>query len=260
MWDWFIDFITRVLIQLDGMTGDLGLAIIILTVIIRILIMPLMNKSTASSAKMQVLQPKLQEIQTRYGDDPARLSEEMRKFQAENDYNPLGGCLPMLIQMPIFFCFFTAARQITDVVGALGLSTSFYNILPDLSVAPSQILADKGISVALPYLIFVAAFGILTLIPMMMNMGNSANEDQKRQSLIMGVMMSLMMIWFGWQVPAAVLLYYDTSSLWQVVQQQLVTKRVTERIKAETEAKFANQPVEINVERRERKPRPKKKG
>ena len=74
------------------------------------------------------------------------------------------------------------------------------------------------------------------------------------------VMMGAMMIWFGWSVPAAVLLYYVTSAIWQVIQQQVVTKRVTEKAKAEAEAKLANQPAEINVVRKERKPRPKKKG
>ena len=79
-------------------------------------------------------------------------------------------------------------------------------------------------------------------------------------NVIMGVMMGDMMVWFGWSVPAAVLLYYVTSSVWQVIQQQIVTKRVIAKVTAETEAKLAEQPVEINVVRRERKPRPKKKG
>ena len=102
MWDWFVQFLTNILSYLAQLTGDWGMAIIIITVAIRILIMPLMNKSTASTARMQALQPLLQEIQEKYADDPQRLNEEMRKFQAEHNFNPLGGCLPMFLQMPVF--------------------------------------------------------------------------------------------------------------------------------------------------------------
>lgn len=93
MWDWFVNFLTQVLAFLANNCGDWGIAVIILTVIVRLLIMPLMTKSTASTARMQALQPLLQEIQDKYQDDPVRMNEEMRKFQAEHNFNPLGGCL-----------------------------------------------------------------------------------------------------------------------------------------------------------------------
>ena len=252
MWDWFVQFLTAVLAGIQGMVGDWGLAVIILTFIIRLLIMPLMTKSTASTARMQVLQPKLMEIQERYADDPERQMQEMRKFQAENNFNPLGGCLPMLLQMPVFFALFTVARNVpTDA--------SFLNILPSISMSVREAVASFGITGAIVYILFDVGFGAMTLAQMLMNVKN-VPEDQRQQNIIMGVMMGAMMVWFGWSVPAAVLLYYVTSAIWQVIQQQIVTKRVTEKVKAETEAQLANQPVEINVERRERKPRPKKKG
>ena len=252
MWDWFVQFLTAVLAGIQGLVGDWGLAVIILTFIIRLLIMPLMTKSTASTARMQVLQPKMMEIQERYADDPERQMQEMRKFQAENNFNPLGGCLPMLLQMPVFFALFTVARNVpTDA--------SFLNILPSISMSVREAVASFGITGAIVYILFDVGFGAMTLAQMLMNVKN-VPEDQRQQNIIMGVMMGAMMVWFGWSVPAAVLLYYVTSAIWQVIQQQIVTKRVTEKVKAETEAQLANQPVEINVERRERKPRPKKKG
>lgn len=251
MWDWFISFLTTVLATLQSMVGDWGIAVIILTFIIRLLIMPLMTKSTASTARMQVLQPKLAEIQERYADDPERQMAEMRKFQAENNFNPLGGCLPMFIQMPVFFALFTVARNVPE-------GASFLNIMPSISMSVSEAVASLGFPGALSYVLFDAGFGLMTLAQMLVNV-KSVPEDQRQQNIMMGVMMGVMMVWFGWSVPAAVLLYYVTSAIWQVVQQQLVTKRVTEQVKAETEAKLKEQPVEINVTRRERKPRPKKK-
>ena len=252
MWDWFVNFLTQVLEFLAGFSGDWGLAVIILTVIIRLLIMPLMTHSTASTARMQALQPLLQEMQEKYADDPQRLNEEMRKFQAEHNFNPLGGCLPMLLQMPIFFALFTVARNVPE-------TASFYNIIPSLSQSVSGAIAQGGIASAAIYIIFDVLFGVLTFVPMVLNSKSIADEAQRQQSLIMGLVMGGMMIWFGIQVPAAVLLYYNTSAIWQVIQQQLVTNRVMEKVKAETEARLADQPVTVDVVRRERKPRPKKK-
>ena len=78
-------------------------------------------------------------------------------------------------------------------------------------------------------------------------------------ALVLAVVMAVMMLMFGWGVPAAVVLYYVTSSLWQVVQQKVITQRVMEKAKAEAEAEAANKPVEVDVVRREKKPRPHKK-
>jgi YidC/Oxa1 family membrane protein insertase len=119
--------------------------------------------------------------------------------------------------------------------------------------------ASAGIAGAWVYIVFDIAFGVLTLIPMIMNLANTP-EEQRQTSLIMGVVMAGMMLWFGWTVPAAVLLYYDTSALWQVVQQKIVTQRVMEKVKRETEEQLKNQPVQVDVVRKEKKPRPHKKG
>lgn len=255
MWDWFIQFIASVLQAIAGFTGDWGLAIIVLTLIIRVLIMPLMTKSTASSAKMQALQPMMQDIQNRYADDPERQAQELQKFYAENKFNPLGGCLPMLIQMPVFFALFTVARNYVPE------GQGFYNIVPSLSESASTMLASGGISAAAIYLILDVMFGVLTLVPMLLNARNTADSSQRMQSITMGVVMSVMMVWVGFRMPAAVLLYYDTSAIWQVVQQQLVTQRVMEKVKAETAADLEARGIQqdIQVVRRERKQRPHKK-
>ncbi|EHF02849.1 MULTISPECIES: YidC/Oxa1 family membrane protein insertase [unclassified Olsenella] len=252
MWDWFISFLTNVLASLARLTGDWGVAVIILTFIMRLIVMPLMTRSTASSARMQALQPKMKEIQDRYANDPERQAQEMQRFYSENKFNPLGGCLPVLIQMPVFFALFTVARNVPA-------EAHFLNIMPSLSQSASGALAAGGLAGALIYIILDIAFGILTFVPLVMNLKNTG-EDQRQQTLIMGVMMAIMMLWFGWSVPGAVLLYYDTSAIWQVVQQKVVTQRVMDRVKAETEAKMANQPVQVDVVRKERKPRPHKKG
>lgn len=252
MWDWFINFLTAVLAGIEGFVGDWGLAVIILTVIIRLILTPLMAHSTKSTARMQVMQPKLQEIQERYADNPERQAEEMRKIYADMKFNPLGGCLPIFLQMPVFFGLFTVARQVPA-------DASFFGILPSISLSVSQVIEVSGWVAAAPYILFDVLFGVLTFVPMVINVSTQA-EAQRSQTMTMGAVMAVMMLFFGWSVPAAVLLYYVTSSLWQVIQQKVITQRVMEKAKAEAEAEAAGRPIEVDVVRKEKKARPHKKG
>ena len=256
MWEAFTNLLTQILTTLYGFCGDWGLAIIILTLIVRLLIMPLMTRSTRSSAKMQVLQPKLQALQERYADDPERLQKEMSKFYAENQFNPLGGCLPIFLQMPIFFALFGVIRSVGELSGG---AASFYNIVPDLSVGPRDVIASSGWAAAAVYIFLDLLFGVLTLVPMLLNTNMSTDPQQQKTTRMMGIFMAVWMVWIGWGLPSGVLLYYNTSALWQLAQQQLVTKRVMDQAKAEAEAELADQPVQIDVVRRDRKKRPHKK-
>jgi YidC/Oxa1 family membrane protein insertase len=252
MWDWFINLMTSILAGIEGWCGDWGMAVIILTIIIRLLIMPLMTHSTRSSARMQALQPKLQEIQDRYADDPQRASEELQRIYSENKFNPLGGCLPILLQMPIFFALFTVAQNVPG-------DANFYSILPSISISVSTALSQMGwVGGGWVYILFDIAFGVLTFVPMVMNMQNLP-EEQRSTNMVMGVVMSILMLWFGWNVPVAVLLYYDASAVWQVAQQKFVTQRVMDEVKAEQAKKDAEMPVAVSVTRRQKKARPHKK-
>lgn len=252
MWEWFINLLTAILAGIEGFVGDWGLAVIVLTLIIRLILTPLMTHSTKSTARMQVMQPKLKEIQDRYADDPTRQAEELRKVYADMKFNPLGGCLPLVLQMPVFFGLFSVVRNVPA-------DASFFSILPSISLSVAQVVETSGIVTAIPYIAFDVLFGVLTFVPMMLT-ARTQPAEQRSQSYMMGGVMAILMLWFGWaSCPAAVLLYYVTSSLWQVVQQQLITKRVIEKAKADAAAEAANKPIEVDVVRREKKPRPHKK-
>lgn len=257
MWDWIVQILLQILRFIQGFASDWGLSIIILTVIVRLILTPLLLKSTKSTARMQVLQPKLMEIQQKYADDPQRQAEEMQKFYSENKFNPLGGCLPLLIQMPILLALFTLLRNLPGYIGESGVVFSFYNIMPDLTTTPGAQWAN-GIATALPYLISLILFGILTVIPSLYQSHNQTGQ-QASSMRTMTLVMGIMMLWLGWNLPAGVLLYYDVSSLWQVAQQIFVTRRVMEKAKAEEEERLAHAPIEVDVVRREHKARPRKK-
>lgn len=250
MWDWLITFLFDCIQGLEGLLGDWGLAIIIFTVIIRLLLLPLTFKQQKSMAEMQMVTPLLQELQTKYADDPQRLNAEMTKFYAEHKFNPLAGCLPMLVQMPIFFALCSVLR---DHVPA---DASFYGILPSLANNAGGILATAGFGAAIPYIIFVILFGILTFLPMYLQ------QNSNSMTKGMGAFMTIMMFFVGWSSPAGVVLYWVVSSGWGVVQQQLIFKKKKIEAEEEQAALAASQPpkpVEVDVVRREHKPRPRKK-
>ena len=242
MWDWIVNILFELLKLIQTFAVDWGLSIIILVVIIRLLLTPLMLKSTKSTARMQVLQPKMLEIQERYADDPQRQAEEMQKFYSENKFNPMAGCLPLLIQMPILFALFTLLRNLPQ----------YFN-----DATPSASFAD-GFMVALPALVCLILFAVLTLIPQLY-MSRNQTGQQAQSMRMMAVVMTVMMLWMGWSLPVGVLLYYDVSSAWQVIQQIFVTQKVIDKAKADEEERLKNAPLQVEVTRREKKPRPHKK-
>ena len=102
MWDAFKDAIFICIEFFYNFVHDWGLAIVIVTLIFRLILFPLMQKQIKSTFQMQKFSPLMQEIQTKYADDKQRQSAEMQKLYAESGFNPLAGCLPMILQMPIF--------------------------------------------------------------------------------------------------------------------------------------------------------------
>lgn len=257
MWDWIVNILFVVLQFIQQFAVDWGLSIIILVLIIRIILTPLLLKSTKATARMQVLQPKMMEIQEKYADDPQRQAEELQKFYSENKFNPFGGCLPLLIQMPILLALFTLLRDLPKYFPDYDGVFSFFNILPNLTASPATSLAE-GFTAGLPYLIALILSSVLTLIPQLIQSRNQTGA-QAQSMKMMSVVMTLMMLFVGWGLPAGVLLYYDVSTLWQVIQQLFVTQKVIEKAKAEEEERMANAPIQVDVVRRERKPRPHKK-
>lgn len=255
MWDWIVNVLFQILALIQQFAVDWGLSIIILVVIIRLLLTPLMIKSSKSTARMQVLTPKIQEIQERYADDPQRQSQEMQKFYAENKFSPFGGCLPLLIQMPILCALFTLLQHLGDYFD--GETFSLYGILPNLQTSVAATL-PQGFGVAAPYVVALLLFAVLTLIPQLY-MSRNQTGAQAQTMKTTAIIMSVFMLFIGWSLPAGVLLYYDVSSAWQVVQQIFVTQKVIDKAKAEEEERMANAPIEVDVVRREHKPRPHKK-
>ena len=230
MWDAFKDLIFQIIQFFYDFCGDWGLAIIIVTVIFRVLISPLMHKQTKSSFQMQ-------------------------KLYAEGKFNPLAGCLPMLLQMPIFMALF----QVLSEMGARteGSTYEFYNLVPSLVERPSEAFA-QGFGTFVPYLILMVVFAGATFLPMVLQQMNNKDSAQRKQMVIMSAVMSVFMLWISWGSPAGVLLFWGASSLIGLGQQQ-ISMRIMKKRDAEAAETIEVKPIEVDVTRKVKKPRPTKK-
>ena len=225
IWDAFKEGIFQVLLAIHGVVGDWGLAIIILTIIFRLLMWPLTIKQTKSMVEMRKHQPVLKEIQTKYADNKEKQQEELMKFYSEHKVNPFGGCMPMLLQMPLFIALYQVLGNTGKTPGLMsayfadnGITGSFYGIIPNLLTTPKAAFAADGILAALPYVLLLAFFGLSIWIPQAMM--PSTDKTQKMIGLYMGAFM----LFVGWPIAAGVLLYWDTSSIVGIIQQQITQK------------------------------------
>ncbi len=257
MWDVFKDWIFDIINFFYGLVGDWGLAIIIITVIFRIIVSPLMHKQAKSNYKMQKIQPQLSKLQEKYAGDQVRLNQEMQKLYAEAKFNPLAGCLPMLLQMPIFIALFQVLREMGSREEVQNFT--FYNLVPNLTETPSGALG-QGIGTFVPYLILMIIFAGATFFPMIQQQLKNKDNKQRNQTLIMAVVMSIFMLWISWGSPAGVLLFWGVSSLIGIAQNQFTLRRCRRQDEEEEASKMLEaKPVEVDVVRKERKKRPTKK-
>ncbi len=255
MWEAIKDFTFQIIAFFYPVFNDWGMSIVIVTVIFRLLISPLMHTQTKSNFKMQKIQPLMQEVQTRYANDPQRMQEEMQKLYAEAHFNPLAGCLPILLQMPIFIALFQVLQEMGTRLG--NQTYSFFNLVPDLVLSPSATFGS-GFGTFLPYLLLLIIFAGATFLPMVLMQLSQKDNPQRNQTLIMSAFMSLFMLWIGWGSPAGVLLFWGVSSLIGLAQQQ-ISLAIMKRSDNQAEAVQEVKPVEVNVTRKVKKKRPTKK-
>ncbi len=255
IWTSFMALIFTILTWLQGVLGNWGLAIIALTILFRLALMPLTIKQTKSMYEMQRIQPKLKELQAKYKDDKEKLQEETLKFYQENKVNPFGGCLPLILQMPIFIALFRVLGGTAEKNPGLMLqyflklpadiraeAVKFYFVLPDITKTPQAVFKAEGLVSALPYLTLVALFALSIWLPQALMPG-------ERQQKMIGAYMAVLFLWFGWISPAGVLLYWVTSSFIGLAQQQVQMKYLKEHtaheeakaLQAKAEAKAAKQ-------------------
>ncbi len=238
-------------------------AISLLTLTIMILLLPLTLKGTRSMLAMQKLQPELKKIQAKYKDDRQKLNEEMMLFYKENNINPVSGCLPLLLQMPVFLILYrtlfqllnrqpygydmgAAAARATNGVNDgiwekfgyfvpkhLDTSSALYHDLSNtrdarsfglsLAESASKALGD-GIGHALPYILLVVAVTATSYIQQKQVSGrNTQTQINPQQQMLMRIM-PLFFAFISFTLPSGIVIYFLVSNLFRVGQQALITR------------------------------------
>jgi YidC/Oxa1 family membrane protein insertase len=215
LWQSLINGVVILLEFLYSITVRIGipsyaLAILILTLLIRLILYPLNNKQLISTRKMQEIQPQIAEVQKKYKKNPEKANQEVMKLYQKNNVNPMAGCLPLLIQMPIIIALFQALRQFqyTDLGAAFFWVPHLKN--PD------------------PYMILPVLVGIATYLQSKVSMASANNKNNPQAKATQNTMLYFMPILIGWmstKFPAGLCLYWIFYSLTGIIQQILINRR-----------------------------------
>ncbi len=198
-----------------------GVSIILLTVLTRLILFPLTKKSSEATLKMQEFQPKIQEIQEKYRNNPQKMNEEMAKFYKTAGYNPMSGCLPLLIQFPLLFAMYNLFNNYFEFRGALFIP----GWIPDLSAGDSVLAFPFVLPVLnwtdlrlLPiiYLVSQLLFGKVTQTP------TSAQQNASMKIMIYGMPIFFFFIFYN--APAGLLLYWTFSNVLTLAQQLIINR------------------------------------
>lgn len=219
----FFDLIARPLLYclkwIHGYTSNFGIAIIVLTIFIKLIFWPLTHKSYKSMKELQRLQPRIKQIRERFKDDKEQMNREMMLLYRTHKVNPMGGCLPMLLQIPVFFALYKT------LLGSIELRQApFAFWVKDLAAPDYLIRFPQGVSI----------FGIEGIGPLPLIMGLSMLIQQKLTPTTMGdptqaKIMMLMPIFFTFifiSFPSGLVLYWLVNNLLSIVQQVYINLRV----------------------------------
>ncbi len=253
MWDLILNpFVTILTLFYSLLNQDIVLAIIVLTVIIRMLTYPLLARQQESSRKMQQLQPKLKKIQEKYKNDREKLSEAQMKLYRENGVNPIGGCLPLLIQFPIliglyqaiFFALAATPFQLVDLPERL-LIPGLDALIPlqrmwlgmDLTLPPTT---NPTYALALPLLVLITTWAQSKLTMNMTQQNKSDNGDDddgggiggqaQAMTQSMTTIMPLMFGFFSLSFSVGLSIYFVTSNVVGIIQYSPQGRAVLDKI------------------------------
>ncbi|HVU69462.1 MAG TPA: YidC/Oxa1 family membrane protein insertase [Ktedonobacteraceae bacterium] len=237
--------ILNVLMLLDHVFGDFGLSIVILTLVVRLCLFPLTLKQLRSTKATQAIQPLMADIRKKYTDQREQYAE-MQRLYKEYNINPVAGCLPLLVQMPIIYGLYEAMRIILTPSGGhlslADLNDLIYPFLPTFHAMPSFTLSwftfinphwYISLAQADPTHILPILAGLATFVQLRMSQARAAQQRtpsasgkpdmMSQQMQIMSFVMPFITLFIAWGFPAGLALYWTTTSIFSMVQQYFVT-------------------------------------
>ena len=222
-WTFFvIGPMTWCLIELHSLKGSYALAIILFTIFIKMVLYPLTIKQLRSQRAQQALQPQLQELKAKFGDDKVKLNAETMRLYKENNANPIAGCLPTLVQFPVLIGLY---NSLYEVIRQPGVHASFLWV-KDLSLPDFWSVVAPGTTAHIYNGLFILPIlaGALQWVQQRMMMNPAVNQDpQQKMMNQMMQFMPLMVIFFGFRFPAGLAIYWVTNTLVAIVQAYFIT-------------------------------------
>jgi YidC/Oxa1 family membrane protein insertase len=241
MFDGLFEVIAKTLSVFYDLIPNYAIAIALLTLVVMIVTTPFTLKGTRSMIQMQRLQPEMRRLQLKYKDDRQKLNEELMAFYKENQLNPLGGCLPLLLQAPIFMILYNVIRGLTNTPGAQTTFEPKYldagsKLFRDLSGADEMMAfgvnlaesASKALSSSfvhgLPHVVMVAIVAISSYYQQRQIQGRNPNADIPPQQKMLMRLMPAMFVVFAFVSPAALVVYFVVSNLYRIGMQHYITR------------------------------------
>jgi YidC/Oxa1 family membrane protein insertase len=219
-----------------------GTSIVLLVVCVRLLLFPLFVKQIRSQRRMQELSPKIKELQKLHKGDRETLNQEMMKLYKDNNANPIAGCLPLILQLPVFFALFSVLREFKPGADArFGLSDELLKeggrariINAPISAAlnsPADFIRELGgnpSGTRIVAVIMLVTMGLTTFITQRQMIARNTTTDptQLRVQKVLLYVLPLSFSVFGFSFPVGVLLYWLTTNLWSMGQQHWVIKKM----------------------------------
>ena len=273
MWSFIIDPFITALTLFYSLTGNIVLSIVVFTVVTRMLMYPLTLKQMTSMRKQQELQPEIKKLQEKYKNDREALAQEQMKLFQEKGINPLAGCLPMFIQIPIFLGLYQAIiyalaatpLQLIDMSGRL-LVPGLASQVPlnnmwvglDLTLPPTT---NPTYALALPLLVMVTTWAQTKLtMPQTNNSGDSddgAMAQAQAMTKSMTTIMPLMLGFFALNFSVGISIYFITSNLIGAFQYGFIGRRHRENLEREAEEAKAAREAEENEKPKKKKSKTK---
>lgn len=202
-------FMLWVLVKLHALTGNYGWSIIILTLLVRILFYPVTARGNASMKKMQAIQPKVKELREKYKDNPQLMNSKMMELYRAEGVNPFGGCLPILLQIPVFFALYATLE------GAVELRQSSFFWCHDLAAADTIARVNLYFFTLPINPLVLAMTGLMVLQQHMTPM--SMDPAQKKMMMLM----PFVMLFFFYDLPSGLTLYWTVSNIFSIIQLRL---------------------------------------
>lgn len=223
-------FLTRpfymVLTFLNGVTGDFAVALLIFTVLIRLAVFPLAQKSFRSFARMRKVTPQMVEIREKYGDDRMQLQQKIYELYQRENVNPVAGCIPILIQIPIFFALYKVFYV------NIGMRHEpFWGWIDDMSsMDPTNIFEGFGLFPwDAPSWLHIGAWPIIMCTTLVLQQRLSPPPQDKTQRIMMGIMPYWMTVILA-QFPAGLVIYWSWSNTLSVLQQYILLRQEGVRV------------------------------